>query len=346
MFKAIKDIILKQPNPNAAVAKIFRYLRYYPADLCLIAYFLIRHNLSCLFKQDKSNEAFIRNIYKYFLNKTDCQTGTEFFLEQLESKKVTRTTLLFSFLMLPASLEQRFFNTQGIQSHHQARLQLVQLQLPAADHILDLGGASDNNPSGSLLGMGYPHEPQRIDIIDLPDEERLLKSSPTHGMTFYSTPQGTEIHYHYTSMTNLSIFPDKTFDLVWSGQSIEHITPAEATIVIEQVYRVLKPGGQFCLDTPNRQLTLLQVRQGFVHPEHKIEYSPLELAKQLTNAGFVVVAQKSVSPMPISHQTSRFNRLEFISSRLLGDNPNEGYSFYLQCQKPFNKSTDQYLASR
>ena len=334
MSKVIKDIFLNQPNRQAVFTKVIRYLRYYPTDLGLLAYFLIRHNVSCLFKQENNNKIFVHNIYRYFLGKPDCQTGTDFFVKQLDSGKVTRKDLLLSFLMLPASLEQRYFKTQGLYSHHQARLELVQTTLPAAKHILDLGGASDNNPSGSLLSMGYPHQPRQIDIIDLPDEARLIKAASTHGLKLYQTPQGTEVHYHYTSMTHLSIFPDETFDLVWSGQSIEHITPAEAAIVMEQVYRVLKPGAFFCLDTPNRSLTLLQVRQGFVHPEHKIEYDPLELTQQLAKAGFDVVAQKAVSPMPISYQTERFNRLEFIDSKSLGDNPDEGYSFYLQCQKP------------
>ncbi|MBE9033409.1 methyltransferase domain-containing protein [filamentous cyanobacterium LEGE 11480] len=336
MSNVIKDIFLNQPSQKAVLTKVVRYLRYYPVDLGAMVYFLVRHNLSGLLQRDQSNQTFVRNLYQYFLGKPDCQTGIDFFTGQLDSGQVTRQNLLFSFLMLPASLEQKFFNTQGILSHHQARLELVQKALPTAERILDLGGASDNNPSGSLLGMGYPHQPKQIDIIDLPDEERLIKVESNHGMQFYQTPEGTEIHYHYTSMTNLSAFPEGTFDLVWSGQSIEHITPDEAAIVMAEVYRVLKPGAFFCLDTPNRRLTLLQVRQGFVHPEHKIEYVPLELAEQLTAAGFDVVDQKAVSPMPISDQTDRFNRLEFIDSTSLSDHPDDGYSFYLQCQKPMS----------
>ena len=334
MFKALQGTLINQPSQQALFTKIIRYLRYYPADLGLIAYFLARHNLSSVLGQENSHKAFIQDVYQYFLRKPDADEDVEFFLEQLDSGKATHTTLLLSFFMLPASLEQRFFKAQGLASHHQARLQLVQKTLPAANRILDLGGASDNNPSGSLLGMGYPHQPQQIDIIDLPAEDRFFKSSPTHGMTSYLTPQGTTVQYHYTSMTNISGFLDETFDLVWSGQSIEHITSDDAAIVMKQVYRVLKPGGFFCLDTPNRHLTLLQVRQGFVHPEHKIEYVPGELAQRLAEAGFIIVEQKAVSPMPISHRAGRFNRLEFIQSTSLGDNPDEGYSFYLQCQKP------------
>jgi len=234
--------------------------------------------------------------------------------------------------MIPASVEQKLFHTQGILSHHQARLELVQKQLPAAQYILDIGGASGSEPSGSLLLMGYPHQPKRIDIVDLPGNERFFQSSSPDIKT-YTTPQGTQIDYHYVSMTGITKFPDATFDLVWSGQSIEHITPEEASIVISQVYRILKPNGYFCLDTPNRHMTLLQVKQGFVHPEHKIEYFPKELVDKLTKIGFAIVQQKAVSPMPISYQRGRFNRLELIHSKSLADDPNNGYSFYLECQK-------------
>ena len=48
------------------------------------------------------------------------------------------------------------------------------------------------------------------------------------------------------------------FDLVYSGQSIEHVTPSDADIVIKEVARVLRPGGWFALDTPNARVTRVQ----------------------------------------------------------------------------------------
>ncbi len=132
--------------------------------------------------------------------------------------------------------------------------------------------------------MGYPHHSKQIDVVDLPIEQRFFQSDAP--MIEQHNANGTQIHYHCISMTDLSIFADCTFDLVWSGQSIEHITESEADLVIQEVYRVLKPGGCFCLDTPNRHLTLLQVRQGFIHPEHKFEYLPSELVAKLSDRGF------------------------------------------------------------
>ncbi|MEM0979404.1 MAG: methyltransferase domain-containing protein [Cyanobacteria bacterium P01_H01_bin.58] len=322
-----------QPSQKAILAqKIKRYLRYYPQDSCLIAYFLIRHYLSVIFGKADTHRTYIENLYKYFLGQDFSKEEVDFFLTCMEQDELTRTALLFSFLMIPANLEQKIFKTQGILSHHQARLELVQKSLPPAVRILDLGGGAGNNPAGSLLAMGYAHQPERIDIIDLPNEERFFKSSLT-SIQHHSTPEGTQVHYHYTSMTNLAAFPDATFDLVWSGQSIEHITPAETNAVAQEVYRVLKPGASFCLDTPNRKLTRLQVKQDFVHPEHKIEYTPDGLRDVLVAAGFSMVEQKAVSPMPISYRIGRFNRLELIHSTSLNSHADEGYSFYLHCQK-------------
>lgn len=322
-----------QPSQKVILAKkIARYLRYYPKDLCLAIYFLVRHNLSILLGGADTNRAYIENLYKHFLGKEVSEEEMNFFLACVEKDETTRIALLFSFLMIPANLEQKLFKTQGILSHHQARLKLVRENLPSATRILDLGGAAGDNPSGSLLAMGYAHQPERIDIIDLPNEERFFKSSLT-GIRHHLTPEGTQVHYHYTSMTNLAAFPDATFDLVWSGQSIEHITPTEAVVVAKEVYRLLKPGASFCLDTPNRQLTRLQVKEDFVHPEHKIEYMPDELLAELVAVGFSMVEQKAVSPMPISHRIGRFNRLELIHSTSLSNDPDQGYSFYLHCRK-------------
>lgn len=45
-------------------------------------------------------------------------------------------------------------------------------------------------------------------------------------------------------------FPERTFDIVLSSEAIEH-TPDPSAAVLE-LYRVLKPGGQLVLSTPNR----------------------------------------------------------------------------------------------
>jgi ubiquinone/menaquinone biosynthesis C-methylase UbiE len=52
-------------------------------------------------------------------------------------------------------------------------------------------------------------------------------------------------------------FPDNYFDKAFSSDFFEHITLEQKRKVISEVYRVLKPGGQLVIKTPN--LTYLQV---------------------------------------------------------------------------------------
>ncbi len=233
--------------------------------------------------------------------------------------------------MIPSSLEKKLFKTTGIDSHHLARLKLIQ-QLPEANNILDIGGASEV-PQGSLLQMGYPYQAKTIHIIDLPPEKRYFKPEKNSLPNRLITNQSIEVIYYYQSMIELTNFESESMDLVWSGQSIEHITEAEAEKVFQEVYRILKPQGYFCLDTPNRKLTKLQVKKDFVHPEHKIEYEPEYLADKIKSYGFDIIQCLAVSPLPFSFKNKRFSRLELINSVGLSHDINTGYSFYLKCKK-------------
>ena len=320
-------------NKKILVFKVFRYIIFYPFDLLLILIFLTVNSFYWLTRIKADNETYIINLYKYLINSAPLASEVQFYLKKLDSGEISRTSLIFSFLMIPAEIERKLFKTTGINSHHLARLTLVREHLSPAKVILDLGGAAGHLVEGSLLAMGYPSIPDQIHIIDLPPEQRMFGSSDTLHTNEVTTPQGTKVTYYYQSMTDLSNFENEIMDLVWSGQSIEHITENESEKVFTEVHRVLKKGGYFCLDTPNRKLTRLQVRIGFVHPEHKLEYCPEDLINNLEKFGFKVVDKKAVSPMPFSLRTGRFSRLELIDAVGLSEYPDEGYSFYLKCQK-------------
>ena len=54
---------------------------------------------------------------------------------------------------------------------HGVRVAWVQ-GLPAAERILDLGGASTSHAAGALVQMGYPHGFSELIIVDLPQDNR------------------------------------------------------------------------------------------------------------------------------------------------------------------------------
>ncbi|MEE0864236.1 MAG: class I SAM-dependent methyltransferase [Alistipes sp.] len=69
-------------------------------------------------------------------------------------------------------------------------------------------------------------------------------------------------------------FEDESFDFVVSFQVIEHI--ANDRRFVEEVRRVLRPGGKFIVSTPNRPMSLTR------NPWHVREYRPEQLTSLLS----------------------------------------------------------------
>jgi SAM-dependent methyltransferase len=212
---------------------------------------------------------------------------------------------------------------------HRARLLLVRTLLPAGEMILDLGGA--NAP---LHRMGYPHRFRRLTMIDLPAEDR---HEYYREIVVDQTSDKGQVVVHYGDMTSLGAFEDESVDLVWSGQSIEHVPEEAGARMCREAWRVLKKGGVFCLDTPNRLLTEIHTKPcggGFIHPEHCIEYRPDQLRQILVDAGFVVDASLGVCEMPETAATGEFHYEDFILGRQISENIEGSYIQFYKCIKP------------
>ena len=87
-------------------------------------------------------------------------------------------------------------------------------------------------------------------VVDLPVDERdAIYQGGSSGEPVLSELGPVEFAFH--SMVDLGRYDDGSFDLVYSGQSIEHVSEADGDAVVREAFRVLAPGGWFCLDTPN-----------------------------------------------------------------------------------------------
>jgi ubiquinone/menaquinone biosynthesis C-methylase UbiE len=167
--------------------------------------------------------------------------------------------------------------------------------LPRADHILDLGGTHQGMADGALVHLGYPYRFARLVVVDLPVEERHeIYQKGSQGATVESELGPVQFAFH--SMVDLSAYPDSSFDLVYSGQSIEHVTEAEGDTVMAEVWRVLAPGGWFCLDTPNGPVWRLR-SAALMNDDHKIEYGAAALQAKLEAHGFEVTEAKGLNLM-------------------------------------------------
>ncbi|HWE53890.1 MAG TPA: methyltransferase domain-containing protein [Acidimicrobiales bacterium] len=177
-------------------------------------------------------------------------------------------------------------------SLHSSRCEFMR-SLPPGRRILDLGGTALGNPEGGMVSMGYPYDFESLTIVDLPSEDRHAIYQEDSRSDQVETARGP-VRYRYHSMADLSDYQDGSIDLVYSGQSIEHVTPEEGLHVLQEVHRVLAPGGHLGIDTPNARVTRLQ-QDEFVDPDHKVEYRLEELVGIIEKAGLEVVDCKGAN---------------------------------------------------
>ncbi|HXZ62002.1 MAG TPA: methyltransferase domain-containing protein [Acidimicrobiales bacterium] len=179
-------------------------------------------------------------------------------------------------------------------SMHVSRSEFV-AGLPRAGRILDLGGTHQGLPDGALVHLGYPYPFERLVVVDLPVEERhAIYQGGSSGAPVVSELGPVEFAFH--SMVDLSRYEDGSFDLVYSGQSIEHVSEADGDAVVREAFRVLVPGGWFCLDTPNGPLWRLR-SDALMNDDHKIEYGAEQLVSKLERGGFQVAECKGLNLM-------------------------------------------------
>lgn len=212
---------------------------------------------------------------------------------------------------------------------HRTRQIMIRRLLPQADTIVDLGGA--NAP---LYRMGYSHPFKRMLMVDLPDEERAAEFA---NKALDVPDVSGVVEVVYADMTAPAMIEDESVDLVWSGQSIEHVPVERAEAMCQGAFRMLRPGGYFCLDTPNRKLTAVHTRDwhgGYINPDHKYEYHAAELRQMLVSAGFIVEQELGVCEMPKTCETGNFHYEDFVLGNPLTLDVDRGYCLFYSCRKP------------
>jgi SAM-dependent methyltransferase len=269
----------------------------------------------------------IRATYRALLGREPDPSGVAYLLAGRAAGQLPRRGIVLHVLRSPEFALRRSGLMPPGEALHRARLLLIQQRLPPGEVVVDLGGTAPQHPQRSaLLLMGYPHRPRHLLVVDL-----ALAPEDAGDVT---TPEGIRITRLRQSMAEPLPLADASVDLVVAGETIEHVTADQAARLCREARRVLKPGGSFCLDTPNAALTRLESPDALIHPDHKVEYRVEELRAVLDGAGLRVVEACALCPMPASLRTGRFDPRELIGSIGLGDDPETGYLFYLRAVKP------------
>ena len=255
----------------------------------------------------------LRVAYQVMLRREPDPGTIEYHLPQLEAGTLPRDELT---QRLRGSeefrLKVRFQGPALPHSLHVSRCEFIQ-SLPKAKRILDIGGAHHDTPQGALVAMGYPYRFEELTIVDLPSADRHpLYQSPEHHEVIDS--HLGPVRYRYHSMSDLSSYDDESFDLVYSGQSIEHITPDEGRTVLAEIRRILRPGGHLALDTPNGKICRLQ-QDEFIDPDHKVEYTHAEMLELFAGAGLDVVEAKGLNYMGAAAAAGRYDADEVAGNQ-------------------------------
>jgi predicted SAM-dependent methyltransferase len=273
----------------------------------------------------------IRLLYDIMFDRKISLKDAKTIIKRIHSGQQSERQFLSELLLSTEFLKISLKNVIELHLYlvHSARLKMVSSLLPEARNIVDLGGAN-----GSIFEMGYPFKFEKIIVVDLPPKERwgMYKEIELRSK---DTPNGP-IFVHFGNMIDLSFLDDESIDLVWSGESIEHISPDDGKIMVREAFRILKKGGYFCLDTPNRYITEIHTRWnggGYIHPEHKIEYYPEILQKILTDEGFKIIEKRGICEMKNTYETKIFDYADYIFGNHLPYDINSAYIQFYKCQK-------------
>lgn len=98
-----------------------------------------------------------------------------------------------------------------------------------------------------------------------------------------------EVTWISNTLGDMKDVGNKTVDLVFAGQTIEHLWADELVDFLCESNRVLSNEGIIVLDSPNRRITY---GINWYHPEHTMELTVSEIVELLQLAGFVDVKVK------------------------------------------------------
>ncbi len=240
-----------------------------------------------------SPERFVRAAYQIILRRPGDPAGVRNYVEHLRNGTLTPAGVLDEMLT-SMELRQNVPYRNRLRSLHLSRCDFVRM-LPRASRILDLGGTDQDNATGSLVSMGYPYDFESLIIVDLPHDDR-------HDLYTHSERRRARAITARAGRVPVSLdgrpVGVRGRDASTSSSAARASSTsreAEAHTMLAEVRRVLAPGGWFCLDTPNRRATAVDLGDDFSNPDHKIEYTDAQLAQMLVDAGFTIEARYGLS---------------------------------------------------
>jgi len=187
----------------------------------------------------------------------------------------------FNYDSIPVGYYDEIFQRRrGVQSKwHHLKFDRVRKELPANGSHVDVACGP-----GTFMGT----LPSSIRSIGVDISEPQI----AYALQRYSSPSRS----FKTMQPGQLDFPDASTDVVTSIELIEHISQDEATQLLCECHRILKPGGKMVITTPNYaflwpliELALNRFGKVSYEDQHITKYTPAKLSQLLADAGFATV---------------------------------------------------------
>lgn len=274
---------------------------------------------------------YVKAAYLILLRRPADPVGMALWEEQIATGRFSHQAVIDG--LLSSAEYQSNFAIPLLDIVHQSRQRWIET-LDAFATILDIGGSSANIPEGSLIEMGYAHRPQRLDILDLPEDEQYW-GRPKYDQRHSHDFEWGSVHFHHgraEAIDEVASLQELRFDCVFLGQAIEHIYMQSLPATLAWIRDHLNPGGKLVFDTPNRLVTKVQSPNSFVDPDHKHEYNPDEMAAVLVDSGFRVVRTTGMVHLPQMAASGVYSPQEFVGAPAIHEDVDRCYMFAMEAE--------------
>jgi SAM-dependent methyltransferase len=123
--------------------------------------------------------------------------------------------------------------------------------------------------------------------IDLSPEAVRISAQVSRSQAF---AYGDRVRYLTSAGSSIDL-PDQSVDVVFAGESIEHVFNVEA--FLDEVHRVLRPGGRFIVTTPNADAVLYRAHgERYCHNAEHVSLLTYAELRGLVERRFEVIVAK------------------------------------------------------
>lgn len=150
------------------------------------------------------------------------------------------------------------------------------------------------NPDSKILDLGSG----RGDWLKLLRKEGFRASGVEVNEVFAedSCKQGLEV-VHEDMMVHLGRQPDNSLDLVTAFHLIEHLDSEKLFRLLDEIKRILKPGGRVFMETPSSENLVVAACNFYADPTHYRPVNPHTLMFVLRQKGFIDLGLQFLHPV-------------------------------------------------